>query len=123
MKKIKVKKIALRQKRKRKIRKTIIGTSARPRLSVFRSAENIYAQLIDDAQGKTLASASTLDKGIKGELKTGGNVDAAKKVGELIAKKAVDKKITTVSFDRNGYLFHGRVKALADSARGAGLKF
>lgn len=93
------------------------------RLSVFRSGRHIYAQLIDDTKGITLASASTLDKDLRKEGKIGANVDAAKSVGELIAKRAKAAKIENVVFDRGGYLFHGRVKALADAARAAGLAF
>ncbi len=95
----------------------------RVRLCVFRSGKHIYAQLIDDKQGKTLASASSLDKDVKGKLKSTSTVDAAKAVGELIAKKAKDAKVKEVVFDRGGYLFHGRVKALADAAREGGLSF
>ena len=98
----------------------VSGTAARPRLNVFRSTNNIYAQLIDDVKGVTLASASTLDKEIEGY---GGNKDAARKVGALIAKRAADKGITEVVFDRGGYIFHGRVKELAEGAREGGLKF
>ena len=122
-KKIKLKKNALRDKRKKRVRGRIFGTVGRPRLSVFRSLNHIYAQIIDDATGSTLASASSRSKELKKALKNGCNVETAKKVGELLAKKAAENKISTVSFDRNGYLFHGRVKALADSAREAGLKF
>jgi large subunit ribosomal protein L18 len=121
--KIKQKKVALRAKRKKKVRGKIFGTVERPRLSVFRSLNQIYAQIIDDTTGKTLVSASSTSKELKDSLKNGSNVEAAKKVGELLAKKAADNKVTSVSFDRNGYLYHGRVKALADSAREAGLKF
>lgn len=121
--KIKKKKEALRNKRKRRVRGKIFGSAERPRLTVFRSLNHIYAQIIDDTTGKTLVSASSQSKELKEALKNGSNVEDAKKVGELLAKKAVETKITTVSFDRNGYLFHGRVKALADSAREAGLQF
>lgn len=112
-----------RIKRKKSIRKSITGTSERPRLSVFRSATNIYAQIIDDSTGSTLAAASTLSKGLKGKVKKGGNVEAAAKVGELISSLAKKKKVTKVAFDRNGFLYHGRVKALADAARDGGLEF
>ena len=106
--------------RHKRVRGKISGTAARPRLNVFRSTNNIYAQVIDDVKGITLASASTLDK----ELKSyGGNKEAAKKVGTLIAKKKKEKGITEVVFDRGGYIFHGRVKELADAAREGGLKF
>ena len=109
-----------RIKRHQRIRNKISGTASCPRLNVFRSTNNIYAQLIDDVKGVTLASASTLDKEIEGY---GGNKDAARKVGELIAKRAADKGITDVVFDRGGYIFHGRVKELAEGAREGGLKF
>ena len=106
--------------RHKRVRGKVSGTAERPRLNVFRSTNNIYAQLIDDVKGVTLASASTLDKEIEGY---GGNKDAARKVGELIAKRAADKGITDVVFDRGGYIFHGRVKELAEGAREGGLKF
>ncbi len=106
-----------RLRRKKHIRKFVRGTSARPRLSVFRSARHIYAQVIDDSTGKTLASASTLG----GEA--GGNRDGAASVGRLIAERATAANVTTVVFDRNGYLYHGRVAALADAAREGGLEF
>lgn len=106
-----------------RVRKHISGTPERPRLCVFKSAKNIYAQVIDDTTGNTLVSASTLDKDIKAEAAYGGNKAAAKLVGESVGKKALDKGIETVAFDRGGFLFHGRVKELADGAREAGLKF
>lgn len=109
-----------RLKRQARVRKKVRGTSERPRLSVFRSAKHIYAQIIEDSTGKTLVAASTLEKGI--ELGKGGNVEAAKVVGSAIAKKALDQNITNVVFDRNGFLYQGRVQALADAAREAGLK-
>ena len=109
-----------RLKRHRRVRAKISGTAERPRLNVFRSSKHIYAQLIDDVNGVTLAYASSMDKGFEGN---GGNIEAARKVGELIAKNAVDKGITEVVFDRGGYLYHGRVKELADGARENGLKF
>ena len=109
-----------RIKRHKRVRSKVSGTAECPRLNVFRSTNNIYAQLIDDVKGVTLASASTLDKEIEGY---GGNKDAARKVGELIAKRAADKGITDVVFDRGGYIFHGRVKELAEGAREGGLKF
>ena len=99
------------------------SANGKPRLSVFRSSKHIHVQVIDDVSGVTIAAASTLDKELKGKIKTGANVDAAKKVGELIANRAKQKKVKEVVFDRGGYLFHGRVKALADAAREAGLKF
>ena len=109
-----------RLKRHKRVRSKISGTAECPRLNVFRSTNNIYAQLIDDVKGVTLASASTLDKEID---VYGGNKDAARKVGQLIAKRAADKGITEVVFDRGGYIFHGRVKELAEGAREGGLKF
>lgn len=109
-----------RLKRHKRIRNKISGTPDRPRLDVYRSTKNIYAQLIDDVNGKTLAAASSLDKDFEGD---GGNVEGAKKVGELIAKRAVEIGKTEVVFDRGGYLYHGRVQALADAARENGLKF
>lgn len=111
----------LRQKKHKSIRKKIAGTAQRPRLSVYRSSKNIFVQIIDDVTGNTLVSASTIEKDAK--LKNGSNIEAAKKVGESIAKKALDKGITTVVFDRSGYIYTGRVKALADAAREAGLQF
>ena len=99
------------------------GTSERPRLNVFRSLQHIYAQAIEDTTGRTLASASTLSPELKGSLSSKGNVEAAKKVGELIAKKCLGKGIQKVVFDRGGYLYHGRVKALAEAARTGGLIF
>ena len=109
-----------RLKRHKRVRSKISGTAECPRLNVFRSTNNIYAQLIDDVKGVTLASASSLDKEID---VYGGNKDAARKVGQLIAKRALDKGITEVVFDRGGYIFHGRVKELAEGAREGGLKF
>ena len=106
-----------------RVRKKISGTAARPRLDVFRSLSHIYAQIIDDEKGVTLVAASTLDKAIKDKIEFGGNVEAAKEVGKLVAEKALEVGITEVVFDRGGYPYHGRVKALADSAREAGLKF
>ena len=106
--------------RHKRVRGKISGTAARPRLNVFRSTNHIYAQLIDDVKGVTLAAASTLDKEFDGN---GGNKEAATKVGELIAKRAAEKGISEVVFDRGGYIFHGRVKELAEGAREGGLKF
>ena len=106
--------------RHKRVRGKISGTAARPRLNVFRSTNHIYAQLIDDVKGVTLAAASTLDKEFDGN---GGNKEATKKVGELIAKRAAEKGISEVVFDRGGYIFHGRVKELAEGAREGGLKF
>ena len=112
---------AVRKKRHQHVRRRVTGTAERPRLNVFRSSKHIYAQLIDDVNSVTLVSSSTVDKELK--LENGGNVDAAKKVGESIAKRALDKNIDTIVFDRGGYLYHGRIKALAEGAREAGLKF
>lgn len=106
-----------------RVRKKVKGTPERPRLNVFRSLTNIYAQIIDDTKGNTLVSASTLDEALKGKLKNGGNKEAAKEVGKLIAQKALDKGIKQVVFDRGGYIYHGRVKELAEAAREAGLEF
>lgn len=108
-----------RKMRHARVRKKISGTSERPRLNVFRSGKHIYAQIIDDTQGHTLASASTLNN----DIEHTGNKEAARLVGEQIAKKALEQDITEVVFDRGGYLYHGRIKELADSAREAGLKF
>ena len=110
----------LRQKVHRRIRKKISGTSERPRLAVHFSNKNVYAQVIDDTAGNTLCAASTLDKEVEA---AGASCDTAKKVGELIAARAKDAKVENVVFDRGGHLFHGKVKALADAAREAGLKF
>ena len=109
-----------RLRRHRRVRGKISGTAQCPRLNVFRSSKHIYAQIIDDVKGVTLAAASTLDKDFAGN---GGNKEAARKVGEMIAKRAAEKGITEVKFDRGGYIFHGRVKELADGAREGGLKF
>lgn len=109
-----------RLKLKMRVRKKISGTSTRPRLTVFRSNKEIYAQLIDDVEERTLASASSLEKVF---VKNGTNTDNAKSVGKLIAERSLSIGIDSVVFDRNGYLYHGRVKSLADSAREAGLKF
>ena len=117
----KIDKNAVRKKRHGRVRTKLSGTAARPRLNVFRSSKHMYAQLIDDVNGVTLASASTLDKELS--LESTGNVEAATKVGELVAKRAVEKGISSVVFDRGGYLYHGRVKALADAARENGLEF
>ena len=109
-----------RQKRHLRVRGKISGTAERPRLNVFRSLSNIYAQIIDDTKGVTLASASTVEKDFEG---AGGNKDAARKVGKLIAERAAAKGITEVVFDRGGYIYHGRVQELAEGAREGGLKF
>ena len=113
----------IRLKRHWRLRKNINGTAERPRLNVFRSLNNIYAQVIDDEAKVTLVSASTLDKEIKAACPNGSNVAAAKEVGKLVAKRALEKGIDTVVFDRGGYIYHGRVQALAEGAREAGLKF
>ncbi len=112
-----------RQKRHKRIRKKISGTKERPRLAVFRSLRGIYVQAIDDDNGHTLASASTLEPAFQSDGKNRGNVDAAKTVGEYIAKRLLDKGIERAVFDRGGFIYHGRVKALAEAAREAGLKF
>ena len=109
-----------RVKRHTRVRGKISGTADRPRLSVFRSENHIYAQIIDDVAGKTLASASTVEKGFEGN---GGNSEAAKKVGAALAERALKKGLENVVFDRGGYIYHGRVKALAEGAREGGLKF
>lgn len=116
-------KVEARLRRKKRVRKKVKGTPERPRLSVFRSLRHTYAQIIVDTTGETLASASTLSSEIRGNVARTGNTEAAKKVGALIAKKSIEKGIKTVVFDRDGYLFHGRVKALADAARENGLIF
>jgi large subunit ribosomal protein L18 len=110
----------LRKKRHKRIRRNLSGTAERPRLNIFRSNKNIYAQIIDDVEGVTLASASTLDSEVSGD---DSKVDQSASVGELIAKRAVAKDIKEVVFDRGGYKYHGRVKALADAARENGLEF
>lgn len=112
-----------RLKRKRRIRKKISGTVERPRLSVFRSSRHIYGQIVDDMAGQTLVAASTLSPELKGKLAGLKKADAAKEVGKLLAEKARAKGIATVVFDRNGFLYHGRVKSLADSCREHGLVF
>ena len=112
-----------RQRRHRRVRAKVSGTPERPRLNVFRSLDHIYAQVIDDVAGHTLASASTVDTELRAEIADKGKAEAAKMVGTLIAKRAQDAGVTEVVFDRGGYRYHGRVKALADGAREAGLKF
>ena len=112
-----------RLKRKKRIRKNIFGTQDRPRMSVFRSSKHIYAQIVDDTRGTTLVSASTLDREFKGTKVAGKKAEIAKSVGSLIGKRALDKGITQVVLDRNGFLYHGRIKALSDGAREAGLNF
>ncbi len=113
----------IRLRKHLRVRKKISGTPNRPRLCVFRSNTNIYAQIIDDTTGNTLVSASTLEKDIKSGLAYGGNAEGAKAVGKLVAERAADKGIKEVVFDRGGYIFHGRVAALAEAAREAGLSF
>jgi large subunit ribosomal protein L18 len=114
----------LRQRRRERLRFQLRKKSGgRPRLSVFRSGKHIYAQVIDDAQGRTLATASSLDKALKADLTNGGNRDAAAAVGRLVAERAIAAGVSAVVFDRGAYLYHGRVKALADAAREGGLAF
>lgn len=112
-----------RKKRHLRVRKKISGTTQAPRLNVYRSSNHIYAQLIDDVAGVTIAAASTVDPELKGQISHGGNREAAAKVGELIAKRGIEKGVKEVVFDRGGYLYHGRIKTLADAAREAGLQF
>ena len=112
-----------RERRKLRIRRKISGTAGKPRLTVFRSTKHIYAQVVDDVAGTTVAHASTLSREVRGEVTEASKLDAAKKVGQSIAKALLAKGIERVVFDRNGYLYHGRVRALADAAREAGLKF
>ena len=112
-----------RNRRHLRVRNKVSGTAERPRLCVFRSSNNIYAQIIDDANRVTLTAASSLDAEVKGAVNHGGNKEAAKMVGAMIAKRAIEKGITEVVFDRGGYLYHGRVQELAEGAREAGLKF
>jgi len=116
----KTEKNAIRERIHKRIRRKLAGNTERPRLAVYRSTAHIYAQVIDDSQGKTLVSASSVDKGGK---TNGGNVAAAKAIGKLVAERAKEKGIKSVVFDRGGYQYHGRVKALADAAREAGLEF
>ncbi|MBZ4645217.1 MAG: large subunit ribosomal protein [Petroclostridium sp.] len=111
-----------RLRRHERVRKRVFGTAERPRLNVYRSLKNIYAQIIDDEAGTTLVAASTLDEALK-DLPYGGNKEAAREVGKLVAKKALEKGITKVVFDRGGYLYHGRVAELAEGAREGGLEF
>jgi len=112
------------ERRKRRNRYAInVGANLNPRLSVFRSSKNIYAQVIDDIKGQTLVSASTIEASQRKKKKTGTNIEAAAKIGSLIAERALKKGVTSVTFDRGGYKYHGRIKALAEAARTAGLKF
>ncbi|HIT89603.1 MAG TPA: 50S ribosomal protein L18 [Candidatus Merdenecus merdavium] len=113
----------VRLNKHRKLRNRFSGTADRPRLAVFRSNNHMYAQIIDDTVGNTLVAASTLEKDVKAELEKTNNVDAAAYLGKVIAKKAIDKGITTVVFDRGGFIYQGKVQALADAAREAGLQF
>ena len=113
----------IRVKKHHRMRNRINGTSQRPRLCVFRSNNHVYAQVIDDVNGTTLVSASTLEKDIKAELKNTDDIEAATKIGDVVAKRALEKGIKAVVFDRGGYIYHGKVKALADAAREAGLDF
>ncbi len=113
----------LRKKKHMRIRNKITGTPERPRLNVYKSSKNIYAQIIDDSKGVTIVSASTVETAIKGSVKSGGNIEAAKEVGKLIAQRAVEKGLKLIVFDRGGYVYHGRVKELADAARAEGLEF
>ena len=113
----------VRVKKHKRLRNRFSGTAERPRLAVFRSNNHMYAQIIDDTVGRTLAAASTLEKDVKAELEKTNNVDAAAYLGKVIAKKALDKGLTTVVFDRGGFIYQGKIKALADAAREAGLEF
>ncbi len=112
-----------RQRIHRRVRRTLEGTTARPRLCVYRSLNHVYAQVINDREGRTLVQASSLDKGMRAQMKGGGNIAAAKLVGKAVAERALAAGITQVVFDRGGYKYHGRVQALANAAREAGLKF
>lgn len=118
-----IKKRKGRIQRKRRIRKQLFGTADRPRMSVYRSLKHCYVQLIDDSAGKTIIGLSTLSSAVSADLKNTGNAEAARKLGELVAQKALESNIRTVVFDRNGFLYHGRVKAVADGARAKGLQF
>jgi large subunit ribosomal protein L18 len=118
-----VQKIVRRERRKLRVRRRVTGTGERPRLTVFRSHKNIYAQLIDDTVGKTLVAASSMEKSLKTSLTHGGNKQAATAVGQTLAAKAVEAGIKKVVFDRNGYKYHGRIRELADAARKGGLEF
>jgi large subunit ribosomal protein L18 len=112
------------QRRRMRVRRTLMKhAEGRPRLSVFRSSKHIYAQVIDDAKGTTVAAASTIEKDLKGQIKTGADKAAAASVGKLLAERAIKAGVKTVVFDRGGYMFHGRIKALADAAREGGLSF
>lgn len=117
------KKYMARKMRKKRVRKKVVGISERPRLAVFKSLKHIYTQIIDDEKGITLVAASTLSPELTNSLSTAGNIDAARKVGQLIASKAKERQIESVVFDRGGYPYHGRVQGLAEAAREGGLKF
>ena len=119
----KVSRAEVRQKKHRRLRNHIVGTAERPRLAVFRSNNHMYAQIIDDTVGNTLVAASTLEKEVKEQLEKTNNVDAAAYLGTVIAKRAIEKGIDTVVFDRGGFIYQGKIEALADAAREAGLKF
>ena len=112
-----------RIKRKKRIRKRVFGTTDRPRLSVFRSKRHIYAQLIDDSSGHTMAAASSVEKIVKDNPENENNISAATRIGQLIAERAIEKGVKKIVFDRNGFLYHGRIKAVSDGAREAGLEF
>jgi len=115
--------VQARLKRKKRIRKKLVGTAIRPRLCVFRSARHIYAQLIDDAAGQTLVAASSVEKAVREVPETKNKVTVANKVGKIIGHRALEKGVKQIVFDRNGFLYHGRIKALSEGAREAGLKF
>ena len=115
--------VTAREKRKARIRRKVSGTAARPRLSVYKSLNHVYAQVVDDTAGKTIAAASTVSKGLKAEVKEDSKTEAAKKVGAAIARAAIEKGVTQVVFDRNGFDYHGRIAAVAEAAREGGLKF
>lgn len=119
----KVSRAQVREEKHRRLRRYLNGTSERPRLAVFRSNNHIYAQIIDDTVGNTLCAASTMEADIKAKVSKTNDVEAAKAVGEAVAKKALEKGITTVVFDRGGFVYHGKIQALADAAREAGLQF
>ena len=116
-------KISNHLRRKKRIRQKVFGTAERPRLTVYRSLQHIYAQLVDDAHGTTILGVSTRAKELQGKVKHADTIEAAKQVGALVAQKAREKNVATVVFDRNGYIYHGRLKALAEAARENGLKF
>lgn len=115
--------VQARLKRKRRIRKKTVGDSSRPRLCVFRSTRHIYAQIIDDSSGKTITSASSLEKDLQGDPDRKGKISIADQVGKLIGRRALEKGVEKIVFDRNGFLYHGRIRAVSEGAREAGLKF